>query len=324
MAEPKITWTRLLQVKQRQWTDHWSPDYVAGIFADPMEAPGISTASILRPVKLGGRQLHTLSFNETCAALLALYNPACFEVFDQRILSPAPRPHLLHGHPKADGLRLAPFKGTIDVVDRLGTLGKHPKVRAQIGADPARWPWVPFPYFGDLTLCLEDSRGPYVVDWPVKDKCEDFRRRGPKKSRARPDEDDPGVVARTKLQEIYFSDAGIRSKQVVGRSIDFHLRCNLRELFLDDSYRLSVDAATCLELIDEWNQTVGADVPAYLTAYRLAKSFKLQPREVTAMLKQGIWTRQIRVNLFQPVDMDQPLHPEVEDVLVKYADWFTR
>ena len=154
MAEPKITWARLLQVKQRQWTDHWSPDYVAGIFADPMEAPGISTASILRPVKLGGRQLHTLSFNETCAALLALYNPACFEVFDQRILSPAPRPHLLHGHPKADGLRLAPFKGTIDVVDRLGTLGKHPKVRAQIGADPARWPWVPFPYFGDLTLCL--------------------------------------------------------------------------------------------------------------------------------------------------------------------------
>ncbi len=217
-----------------------------------------------------------------------------------------------------------PFKGTIDVVDRLGTFAKHPKVRAQIGADPAKWPWVPFPYFGDLTLCLEDSRGPYVIDWPVKDKYEDFRRRGPKKSRARPDEDDPGVVARTKLQEIYFSDAGIRSKQVVGRSIDFHLRCNLRELFLDDSYRLSVDAATCLELIDEWNQTVGADVPAYLTAYRLAKSFKLQPREVTAMLKQGIWTRQIRVNLFQPVDMDQPLHPEVEDVLVKYADWFTR
>ena len=114
------------------------------------------------------------------------------------------------------------------------------------------------------------------------------------------------------------------AEQVVGMSIDFHLRCNLRDMFLDETYRLSVDAATCLELIDEWNQTVGADIPAYLTAYRLSKSFKLPPREVTAILKQGIWNRQIRVDLFQPVLMDQPLRPEVEDVLVKYADWFTR
>lgn len=120
MAQTKITWERLLQVTRRQRPDRWSPDYIAGIFADPREAPGISTAAILRPRKLGGRELHTLSYNETCAALLALYNPACFEIFDQRMLSPEPRVHLLYGHPKAVGLALPSFKGTLDVAERLG------------------------------------------------------------------------------------------------------------------------------------------------------------------------------------------------------------
>lgn len=324
MAQTKITWERLLQVQERQRHDRWSPDYVAGIFADPREAPGISTATILRPAKLGGRELHTLSFNETCTALLALYNPGCFEVFDQRSLSPTPRPHLLQGHPKADGRKLTPFKGTLDVTERLGRLAKHPKVLGRIGDRQENWPWVPFPYFADLTLCLEDEHGPYVVDWPVKDKEDDFRRRGPGKGRSRPDEDDPAVVARTNLQEIYNADAGIRTHQVVGRSIDFHVRCNLREMFLDESYRTTIHAVARLDLIHELNASVGVDIPAYITARRLANSFKIQPREVVAIIKQGIWSRQIRVDLFQPVLMDKPLRQETQDVLSRYADWFKR
>lgn len=324
MAQTKITWERLLQIKHRQWKDCWSPEYVAGIFADPKEAPGISSASILRPLKLGGREVHTLSYNETCAALLALYNPACWEIFDQRMLSPTPRPHLLQGHPKADGRVLPAFRGTIDVAERLGRLPKHPKVRAKIGNDPAEWPWVPFPYVGDLTLCLEDDQGPYLVDWPVKDKIENFRRRGPRKGHSRPDADDPGTVARNRLPELYFEDAGIRTHNVVGSAINFQLRCNLRELFLDESFQTTIEPAARLELIQKLKETVGSDVPAYLTAQRLAKDFKVKCRDVTAILKQAIWARQIRVDLFQPVLMDKPLRPESVDVLTHYADWFAR
>ena len=324
MAQTKITWERLLQVRERQRHDRWSPNYVAGIFADPREAPGISTSTILRPLKLGVREVHTLSFNETCAALLAIYNPACWEVFDQRAMSPTPRPHLLQGHAKADGLKLKPFEGTLAVTERLGTLAKHPKVRAQIGERQENWPWAPFPYFTDLTLCLEDERGPYVVDWPIKDKEDDFKRRGPRKNRVRPDEDDPNVVNRTLLQEIYNTDAGIRTQQVVGRSIDFHVRCNLRELFLDESYRTTIHGGARPDLIHELNASVGVDIPAYVTAHRLANVFKIKPREVTAILKQGIWARQIKVDLFQPVDMGKPLRPETQDVLSRYADWFKR
>jgi len=325
MAQTKITWERLLQVSRRQRQDRWSPHYIAGIFADPREAPGISTAAILRPRKLGGRELHTLSYNETCAALLALYNPSCFEIFDQRMLSPAPRPHLLYGHPKAVGLSLPSFAGTLDVAERLGRLAKHPKVRAQVGPDPANWPWVPFPYFGDLTLCLEDAQGPYVIDWPVKDKYENFRRRGPRHGTSRPDEDDPATVARQQLQEMYYLDAGIRTQQVVGLSIDFQVRCNLRALHLEVSLPSPVmDADVRDDLIHELNQTVGKDVPAFLTARRLANVLQVQPEVVMSVLYQGIWNRKIRVDLFRPLLADAPLRPEREDVLARYASWFTR
>lgn len=325
MAQSKITWQRLRQIMNRQREDRWSPDYIAGIFSDPREAPGLSTAAILRPRKLGGRELHTLSYNETCAALLALYNPACFEIFDQRMLSPTPRAHLLFGHPKAVGLCLPSFRGTLDVAERLGRLSKHPKVRAQTGPDPAAWPWVPFPYFGDLTLCLEDAQGPYIVDWPIKDKYENFKRPGPKRGNTRPNEDDPGTVARQELQELYFLDAGIRTQQVVGCSIDFHVRCNLRALHLEASRQPALmDAEARSDLVNELNQTVGKDVPPFMTARRLANSFGVQPEVVMSVLYQSIWEREIRVDLFRPVLADAPLRAEREDVLTHYANWFAR
>lgn len=324
MAQVKMTWSRLQQIRRRQPKVLWSPNYVAATFADPREAPGISSGTILRPMKFGFRELHTLSFNETCAAFLAIYNPKCWEAFDQLGLSTTPCPHLLFGHPRASGLRLMDFKGTVDVAERLGILERHPRVRAQIGRDPMNWPLVPFPYIADLTLCLEDEAGPYVVDWPIKDKFENFRRRGVHKSRARPDEDDPAVVNRMRLQEIYFGDAGIRTVQVVGSSIDFHVRCNLRELFLDESYPITVADSARTEIMAMYRECIGRDVPANLLAHQVARDYRIAPREAVALMKQGIWRRELRVDLFQPVLMDRPLVPEAQDVLVRYADWFKR
>lgn len=324
MAQFTVTWERLRRIRQRQPHVRWSPDYVAATFADPLEAPGISSGTILRARKLGFREFHALSFNETCPSYLAFYHPNCFEAFDQLAMSATPSPHLLFGHPRASGLQLASFKGTLDVAERLGILSRHPKVRAQIGPDPAQWPWAPFPYLSDLTLCLFDQVGPYVVDWAIKDKFEDFRRRGPRKSRRRPDEDDPAVVARTQLQQTYFGDARIRSLQIVGRSVDFHARCNLRDLFLDDSYPTTVGEATRLEILAFYRENIGQDVPAFLLARRVARQHRIDEREATALIKQGIWRRELRVDLFQPVLMDKPLRPEAEDVLTRYADWFRR
>jgi len=163
MAQFKISHSRLIQIWDRQGKDRWGSDYLAGIFADPKECPGISHGAILRPNKLGRREFHCLSPSETFCALLALYNPNCFELFDQRALSPVPRPHILFGHPLASGLNLGSYKGTLDVAERLGMLSHHPKVRLQTGPDPALWPLVPFPYFADQTLCLLDNAGPFCL-----------------------------------------------------------------------------------------------------------------------------------------------------------------
>jgi len=324
MAQAKITHERLLQVKRRQWDDRWGADYLAGICADPKEAPGISTGTILRPKKLGGREFHTLSRSETWCALLALYHPDCWELFDQRVMSPTPRPHLLFGHAFASGLRLKPFKGTLDVAERLGMLSKHPKVRLQNDSDPAKWPLAPFPYFCDLNLCMRDEDGPYLLDWPVKDKFEDFRRRGPGKSRARPDEDDPAVIQRGLLQLTYFADADVRTHQVVGRAIDFHVRCNLRDLFLDHTFPTTVTEIVREEIMGLYTENVGADVPANLIALQASRRYGIPEREATALLKQGIWQRRLRVDLFQPVLMDKPLRRETQDVLNRYGGWFKR
>lgn len=85
-----------------------------------------------------------------------------------------------------------------------------------------------------------------------------------------------------------------------------------------------MDSVARDDLVHELRETVGKDVPAYLTARRLAALFKLRPEDVMVVLYQAIWNRQVRVNLFRPVLADAPLRPEREDVLTRYANWFAR
>ena len=83
------------------------------------------------------------------------------------------------------------------------------------------------------------------------------------------------------------------------------------------------DAARA-EIMAMYRENIGRDVPAFRLARQAARDFKIDDREATAVLKQGIWRRELRVDLFQPVLMDKVLRPEVTDVLVRYADWFKR
>lgn len=322
MAQFKITEARLRTIKQRQWKDRWGSDYVAGIWADPKEAPGISTGSILRPAKVGLREFHTLSSAETFASLLVLMHPNCWEVQEQRIMYPLPRPHLLFGHPRASGLPLKQFAGSIEIADRLGL--KHPKVRIRLGPKPQDWPIAPFPYFSDLLAYMEDAQGPYVVNISVKSKFSDFRRKGPKTSRSRANEDDPGTVARQQLEENYYASAGIRTQPIGRDQMPDDLCWNLRDLFLDDTYPLEATDAQRREVIEIWRDAIGRDLPAYVFARKIASKCGVPEREATAILRQSIWRRDLRVDLFRPILMTDPLRPEVDDVFVRFAAWFSR
>jgi len=325
MALFKITEARLREIKRRQWEQRWGRDYVPAIFADPKEAPGVSTASILRPVKLGGRAFHTLSSAETYSSLLALHHPECWDIHEQRVLFPTRHVHYLYGHSRARGAEYRFFKGTLSAAERTGVPVRHPRVRLKLGDDPLQWPMAPFPYIGDLLLFMQDAEGPYCVNWPVKDKFSGFRHAGPR-SKPRPldDLDDPVVIARHELEVIYYGDACIRTQPIAGAEIDEHVKYNLRAVFLDDSIVLPLDESRYDAAISIARDHIGCNVPLFIVMRRIAQQFDISPRDALALVNQGIWRRQLRVDLFRPLRPEKPLRPEVVDVLIHYGDWFKR
>lgn len=325
MATFKITEARLREIKRRQWEQRWGRDYVPAIFADPKEAPSVSTASILRPVKLGERAFHTLSAPETYSSLLALHHPQCWDIHEQRILYPTRHVHYLYGHSRARGAEFKFFEGTVSAAERTRVPVRHPRVRLKLGDDPLKWPMAPFPYIGDLLLFMQDADGPYLVNWPIKDKFSDFRHRGPR-SKPRPldDLDDPAVIARHELEVIYYGDAAIRTQPIAGTEIDEYVKYNLKAVFLDDSVAIPLDNNKYAAAISMARDHIGCDAPLFIVMRRIADKFHISPKHALALIDQGIWRRQLRVDLFRPIRPENPLRPEVVDVLVHYGAWFRR
>lgn len=321
MAIAKINEARLRLIQKRQMRDAWGKDYQAAIWATPTEAPGISTATILHPAKLGARPMHTLSRNETWAALLALYHPRVWDVHEQRMLDPRPRPHYLDGHPTTVGQAFQPLRGTLAVAEEMGRLSKHPKCRVQQGESTK---WAPFPYICDLLLFINDDAGPYVVNWTVKDKRSDFLRRGPSPGRPQTEDVDLAALQRHALEAAYFHAAGIRTQQVTGREIDSTLRSNLHQLFLSHSEPVPLPPAVCLSLCEHFNQAVGGSTPAYKLVREAAEHLAVDALVIKNVLTQGIWQRRVQVDLFEPLLLDRPLKPLRDDPIVVYGDWFAR
>jgi len=324
MAQVKKTFERLLQIKQRQWDQRWGVDYIAATRADAREAPGISTGSILRPLKLQEREFHTLSEAEKFVSLLALYHPQCWDVHEQFVLFPNSREHPLQNHPMAGGVRLPIFMGTLNVTQRLGN-NSHPRVRLKIGNDPREWPMAPFPFTGDLRLFMKDNDGVYCLNWTIKRKYIDFRHRGPRsKPRALNDLDDPASMFRHEMEEVYHADAGIRTQRVSLDKIDLNMRFNLRNLFLDDTRSIQISNCARDDALDLIREYIGQDVPMYVVANMITKKFSIEMVDAVGLIHQGIWRRELRVDLFRPVLTTKPLRPEIVDVIDKYSDWFRR
>jgi|SRR5471032_1560193 len=325
VAIPKVNAARLRTIRDRQWKDRWGADYIASVWATRQEAPSLSGASILRPRKLGGREFHTLSGQETFAALLALHNKRLWDLHEQRVLFPEPRAHFLFGHPRAAGRSFSPFAGTVDVASRLGILSKHPKVYIQTGDAAQPSIVVPFPFIGDLLLYLEDEAGVYALNWAVTDKLKDGRPRGPRpRGIRRKDGDAPSRIDPLKIGQIYYQDAGIRTQMVSGASIDFEVRCNLRDLFLEQNQVIDLPLEVKDNISAVFRAGVGSGIPAYELVRQVAADFKISDRNAITVLKQGIWNRKIRVDLFRPILMDRPLWAEVCDVFDRYREWFGR
>jgi len=144
MPPKRMTFKRLIEIYRRQ--DPPEP----GIKATREEAPKPSWAAEQWSEKLR-RYVHSISRPEQGAIRFALFHPQLFELQEQRMMAPDRRLHPLCGHPKAVGMDLPDFMGTVSVADRLDALHALSWIKRR---NPATndWDLVPIPLFGDL-LC---------------------------------------------------------------------------------------------------------------------------------------------------------------------------
>lgn len=319
MAESNAKLVRIRRIMARQRTVAWGASYVPAIFATPKEAPRCSRPTILKPAKLGLRDMHLLSGVEARAALLALYDPGTFDVHEQHALSCVPAPHPLASHPSCVGKQFPRIEGTVSVANRIGRFAWHSKVFSD-----NEHRWVADIYVGDLLLFRKDDKGAYCVNWTIKATHNDFDRPGPRiHGRPRP-RASARAVFRHELEATYFADADIRTQRVVDDEMDVTLLANLRELFCYHSIPVKVQPTERQQIEEVLADTVGGSTPAWTTLQAIAQRWHLTADVVRTLLYQAVWARRIRVDLFHPLMIDKPLRVENRDPLVVYASWFTR
>lgn len=325
MASRKgINEARLKTIYARQDSADWGPDYLASIFATPQEAPSISRAFVLTPAKLNGRETHLLSTPERNACLLGLYHPQVIGLQEQRMLSPGPCQHPLWTFPGIDRTTLPPFKGIIDVADRLGYLDVLPKLK--IGSrDPSMPPkTVIFPFIGDLLWAVQPSAGKiYCVNWSVKDAYSDFKRPisaphglavSHRQSRA--------ALARHEIEDAYYFDGEIRTVQVADEAIDHHVSANLRQLFLHHRQPPHLTLEQREEILRKFHSALEVGIPPVEIILQLTERGRYSVYQCRSLLYQAIWNRELRVDLFRPILINLPLKHESRDVVDVYSDWF--
>jgi hypothetical protein len=319
---------RLRQIKERQGGEtRWGKDYMPANQVNAREAPSPSRPSGLLAPKLGWRYFATQGKPERGVNLLALYNPWVFEIHEQKELRVDPCPHPLFGHPLAVGLDLPSLAGTVAVADRLGCLSRHPIIRMPSDSDPREMHCVPFPFVGDSLLFLTDLIGPYCVNWDIKNSAKDFEQPFATIKPQRKDKPpNKKVLQRHEIEEVYYLDGFIPTYRITLDQIDVEVRINLLNLQLWYA-RLPlspVDIVLREEILVEYDKLIGSGLPQFELAKRAAKDHLIDIYDAKLILKQGIWERRLRVDLFRPVMEDQPLFRETRDILDVYAGWFKR
>lgn len=313
---------RLERILTRQGGDSkWGADYQPASSLG-MEQPSISRPAGLAAAKLEGRDVIGQSRGERSPLLIVLHHPRCFEVHEQKMLSPVPCAHPLSGHPKATALNLPTLRGTIEVADALGCLNRHPKVW-----NPSANRWAPVPFVGDILLFLEDSAGPYCVNWTVKQKDSDFLNRSiRKKPLAKNSPPEKRELQRHEIEEVYYADGLIPTRRVTKWIFDKELSINLLNLFYLHDRELHDQRA--LDFFQEIVDFVAELVDGTLTLYELtqsaAKHFNFGAYDVKTIIYRAVWQRRLRVDLFRKFMEDEPLFRERDDVFEVYAHLFKR
>ena len=315
---------RLRTILKRQSDPSWGAEYVPSILATPAEAPSLSRASILTTDLVPGREIHVLSPAERALCLLGLYHPDTLGLQEQRMLSLEPSVHPLSNFPGFNSIGLPPLKGILDVAERLGYLEMIPLIEVPSEDDPATSERLPFPYIGDLLWAMRGGvRGVYCLDWNVKDTYKAFKLPPPRANgKPRKQQESRLAMARHEIQKTYHADARIRSIEIAGEGLDFHVAANLRQIFLHLQRPVGLSDGLRSEILERFRAALATSVPPLEVLTMYSESGACTLHQCRDLFHQFIWHRELRLDLFKPVLIDRPMRPEERDVIEVYADWF--
>lgn len=316
MATPKRTLARLEEINRRQLPPKFGAQYQAAIRATPGEAPSRARCTIISSPYWNHREIHLLSHQELKACVLALYNPDVFDLHEQKILYPYAQPHPLAGLEPCPAA-LPNFKGTVDVCARLGIQLKHPVIFME-----AERRYVPFPFIGDLLLFLDPKR-PRLVNWSIKVSQHDFIRNPFRPFRKTRDMLGPAELDERHIIEItYYQDIGVETQLISGDAVPEELWHNLRDLFDSLKYPIPVSDEERVVAAEIFRKGVRDRTPGWRVLDQVRNLFSLTIQQTSALFRQEVWHRRVRLELYQPIDNTRPLLPETRDPLEEFSSWF--
>ncbi|MFJ4257480.1 hypothetical protein ACIP01_11115 [Pseudomonas monteilii] len=297
----------------------WGDGYIAAIQAVAAEAPRNSRVCRINSLKIG-RVLHCLSTPERIFAQFALFNPRLIDIHEQKMLSQVRGMHPLYGHPLARGKDLLPVCGTLDAAERIGM--KHHVVLKEVDG---KWRWVPYPYTGDLLLYLKGSNGsPYAVNWNVKDTEVGFIEKniGKIKTPRKVGLDKEKIRLRTLLEEQYYMSAGIRTVKMSRERIDRKVVSNIFLLYGLHERSIDIEPQLLSDYSAALNESLMSGMPLAHVAITYGKKWGHRDQFLTRIY-QDIWSRRLKVDMFQPIQINRPSQIEDVDIHLVYENYFS-
>lgn len=318
----RLTLSRLKTIYKRQSNPTWGGDYTPSILATRGEAPSISNAYVVRSARFE-RSIHLLSTPELAAFVVASYHPQLVGIQEQRMLSPEPCSHPLSNLAGEIAAKHGPLKGVIDVADRLGCLGRLPKVQGHLRNHSGAKVQLVFPYIGDFLLALKEEGGTTkCINWSIKADEAGFKRpitATGKQLVASPE----CVLMRHELERTYYADAGIYTHFVGSSAFDTHAINNLRFLYRYQQEPLRIRDSERVEMESCFHDCLETGMPISEVLPRFVRHGFQSLHTVLTCFYQAIWQRRLRVDLFRPIVIDRPLRREERDVIKAYAPLFT-
>lgn len=324
MGKHRMSYARLNEVLSRQDPPAVGRAYQPAIRATREEAP-----SNCRPAyiwsELLGREVATLSEPERATLAIALFCPWVKDLQEQRMLPILRSPHPLSQHPLGAGKPYPQLEGTLAVANRLGLLRYHPTVHRpeSEGQPPTE---VPGCFIGDFLLFLEDQAGAYCINLNVKSTRTEFCTPQVgvtlKTDMARAS---AAEQARHAIERELYTAGGIKTVEIAGDELPEILIANLKQLLLWQKRKHTLNEEEEARVLEAFCIALDAEVSALEVMNAMHQSMRIGFYEQKIVLYQGIFTRRIRVDLFDcHFFIDRPMRPESRDVLEVFKHWFSR